>query len=421
MATYRLSAKTIGRTAGRSATGAAAYRAAERIEDRRTGIVHDYTRRGGVVHLEILGPSDAPAWIADRGELWNRVEDVERRKDAQLCREVLLSLPHELDDARRRELVRGFVREQFVAHGMVADVAIHRAHERSDARNHHAHVLLTMRALGPERFGSKVRGWNDTALLVKWREAWERDVNRELERARIPERVSSRSLAAQGLDREPEPRQGPVATRMERLGRPSHAGTDRRATRERNAERAALREERRRIDAQLRVEERQRTASRESTPDSRSIPRESEPGFFRADEPGWQVSREQVLSALYERDLRGSRLARYWRIERAAHGIVFENAGGRFEDRGDRIHASQGNGLEIRGMLDVAGVKGWGSLVITGSDDFKQRAMAAAIGRGFAVQAEGRDADLLRDVEQSLRAAERDRVRGRDAYEGWTR
>jgi hypothetical protein len=431
VATYRLSAKTIGRTAGRSATGAAAYRAAERIEDRRTGIVHDYTRRGGVVHSEILAPADAPAWIADRTELWNRVEDVERRKDAQLCREVLLSLPHELDDARRLELVRGFVREQFVARGMVADVAIHRAHERSDARNHHAHILLTMRALEREGFGPKVRDWNDTALLVGWREAWERDVNRELQRAHIPERVSSRSLAARGIDLEPEPRQGPVATRMERLGRTSHAGNDRRAARARNAERAALREERGRIEAELRDEERRRTAARDqvdrpsaprdATPNSRSAAREAEPGFSRADAPDWQVSREQILSALYERNLRGSRLARYWRIERTAQGIAFENAGGRFEDRGDRIHASHGNGLEIRGMLDVAGVKGWGSLVITGSEDFKRRGMIAALERGFAVQAEGRDAELLREVDESLRAADRDRVRGPRAYEGWTR
>jgi hypothetical protein len=431
VATYRLSAKTIGRTAGRSATGAAAYRAAERIEDRRTGLMHDYTRRGGVVHSEILSPADAPAWVGDRAELWNRVEDVERRKDAQLCREVLLSLPHELDDARRLELVRDFVREQFVARGMVADVAIHRAHERSDARNHHAHILLTMRALEPEGFGPKVRDWNDTALLVGWREAWERDVNRELQRAHIPERVSSRSLAARGIDREPEPRQGPVATRMERSGRTSHAGNDRRAARARNAERATLRAEQRRIEVEFRDEERRRTVVRDevdrsspprnATPNSRTAPREAEPGFSRADAPDWQVSREQILSALYERNLRGSRLARYWRIERTAQGIVFENARGRFEDRGDRIHTSHGNGLEIRGMLDVAGVKGWGSLVITGSEEFKRRGMAAALERGFAVQAEGRDAELLREVDESLRAAERGRVRGPRAYEGWTR
>jgi len=431
VATYRLSAKTIGRTAGRSATGAAAYRAAERIEDRRSGIVHDYTRRSGVVHAEILGPAAAPTWFADRSELWNRVEDGERRKDAQLCREVLLSLPHELDDDRRRELVRGFVREEFVARGIVADVAIHRAHERSDARNHHAHVLLTMRAIGPEGFGSKVRAWNETTLLVEWREAWERHVNRELERARVADRVSHRSLAAQGLDREPEPRQGAVATRMERMGRASLAGEDRRAARARNAERAALREERHRIDAQLRDEEQRRIAARqrvdrtspprEATTNSRQEPCESEPGFSRTDTPGWQVAREHVLSALYERDLRGSQLARFWRIERTAQGIAFENAGGRFEDRGDRIHARHGNGLEIRGMLDVAGVKGWTSVVVTGPEDFKRRGMAAALERGFAVQAEGRDADLLREVEQSLRAAVRDPVRERNAYEGWTR
>ncbi len=417
MATYRLSVKVIARSAGRSATGAAAYRAATRITDRRSGLVHDYRRRGGVVHAEILAPSQSPQWVLDRAELWNRVEESERRKDAQLCREVLLSLPHELSDDRRKELVREFVREAFVAHGMIADVAIHRAHERSDQRNHHAHVLLTLRNIEASGFGSKARAWNEKALLLEWRQSWERSVNRELERARVPERVSARSLAAQGIDREPEPRQGPVATRMERAGRRSHAGDDRRAARARNAERERLSNERRHIEAQIRDEERRQGPSR-----GRTETEVSSPGIRPANLPPWQASREQLLSAMYEKEIRDSKLARYWRIERSSEGLVFENARGRFEDRGELVVAKNGNALEIRGMLDVAELKGWNELTISGSEPFKRAAMATAIERGFAVRAEGRDADILREIQHiCTNPPSRERSASREYFEGWTR
>ncbi len=404
MATYRLSAKTIGRSTGRSGTAAAAYRAAERIHDRRTGLVHDYQARGGVVHAEIMAPPASPAWMADRSELWNRVEDVERRRDAQLCREVLVSLPHELDDSQRKELVRTFVREAFVSRGMVADVAIHRAHEKSDQRNHHAHILLTLREPVGESFGPKVRAWNDKALLVEWRQTWEQHVNRELERAHVPERVSARSLADRGIDAEPEPRQGPVATDMERKGRRS---------------RQRLREESRQTESRVRDEERHQSPSREDTdfrgPDSR-------PGIRSADVPDWRARREQILAAAYETDVRSSRLARYWRIERVADGLRFENARGRFEDQGDVIVARDGNQLEIRGMLDVAELKGWRELVLTGSERFRQTAMAAAIERGFTIRAEGHDAEILRDIQLHVqRPPVRERSGAPDRSERLTR
>jgi hypothetical protein len=349
------------------------------------------------VHSEIVAPAKSPPWVRDRSELWNRAEEAERRRDAQLCREVLVSLPHELDDPRRKELVHSFVREAFVSRGMVADIAIHRAHEKSDQRNHHAHILLTFREPLGESFGPKVRAWNDKALLLEWRQTWEQYVNRELERARVQERVSSRSLADRGIDEEPEPKQGPVATRMERNGRRSHAGDDRRASKERNAERRRLREERHESESRVREDERRPSPSREQTdfgaPDSR-------PGIRSADTPDWRARREQLLASAYETDVRSSRLARYWRIERFADGLRFENARGRFEDLGDVIVTHDGNQLEIRGMLDVAELKGWRELVFTGSERFRQTAMAAAVERGFSIRAEGRDAEILRDIQR---------------------
>lgn len=240
MAVAELDAKIISRSAGRSAVAAAAYRAGDKLADERYGRVQDYSRRHGVLHSEIMAPEDTPAWMLDRAALWNGVEAAEKRKDSQLARDVLLILPHELTDEGRLSAVRGFIQEQFVDAGMIADFAMHAPHPGGDARNYHCHVMLTMRELAGDGFGQKNRAWNDDELLKQWRAEFQRHVNVELERQGIDARVDLRSLEARGIDREPEPKQGPIATEMERNGRESHAGKDRRDTKARNAERDEL-------------------------------------------------------------------------------------------------------------------------------------------------------------------------------------
>jgi|TARA_R110000744_G_scaffold380449_1_gene501263 ATP-dependent exoDNAse (exonuclease V) alpha subunit len=197
MAIYHFDASVISRSKGRSATAASAYRAAERVVDRRTGEMHDYTRKHGVEHTEILAPAHAPDWARDRSALWNAVEQIERRKDAQVSREVRVALPSELSVEQNRDLVRGFVQEQFVARGMVADIALHAPGREGDQRNHHAHIMLTTREIGPEGFGAKNRDWNAKELLVDWRSSWAEHVNRTLERCSVYERVDHRTLEAQ--------------------------------------------------------------------------------------------------------------------------------------------------------------------------------------------------------------------------------
>jgi hypothetical protein len=187
----------ISRSQGRSATAAIAYRVAERIEDRRTGLTFDYAARGGVDHTEILAPDHAPDWVRDRSELWNRVEEAETRKNSQVAREVRVALPAELTHAQRVELVRDFAQEQFVDRGMIADIALHAPGRDGDDRNHHAHILLTTREIGPEGFTTKNRDWNKVEVLEGWREAWARDSNAALERAGIEDRVDHRTLEAQ--------------------------------------------------------------------------------------------------------------------------------------------------------------------------------------------------------------------------------
>lgn len=256
MAQYRLSVNIIGRSSGRSATGAAAYRAAARIEDERTGLIHDYTRKGGVLHSEILLPNHTPDWMGDRAQLWNAIEAVERRKDAQLARELQLSLPHELSEQDQVDLVRRYVQEQHVAQGMIADIAIHAPSPHGDERNVHAHVMLTMREVTAGGFGKKVRAWNDRAQIEHWREQWADYQNRELERRGIADRVDHRSYEDQGILREPTFHRGPIASEIERKGRTSRIANDNLDIARRNDDRAALENADRLIDARIAFEKR---------------------------------------------------------------------------------------------------------------------------------------------------------------------
>ena len=256
MSQYRLSAQILSRSDG-SAPAGAAYRAGVALADDATGEVHDYSRRRGVVESWILAPSAAPAWATDRARVWNEVERSEKRADAQLAREIQLSLPDELTAEQRADLVRGFVQREFVALGMVADVSIHaperithrmlerkpdqyyvvRDDGRMDNGNHHVHLMLTLRDIGPAGFGKKNRGWNDKALLQHWREAWADAQNAALAQHGHHARVDHRSLSAQGIDREPQIHMGRAATAMERRGEASDRGDINREIRARNAER----------------------------------------------------------------------------------------------------------------------------------------------------------------------------------------
>jgi hypothetical protein len=209
-------AQVISRSAGRSAIAAAAYRAGERLRDDRTGQMHDYSRKAYVEHREIMVPETAPSWMQDRAALWSGVEAAEKRKDAQLAREVHFALPRELDRVERVELIREFCQREFVARGMIADVAIHNPSGRDGGEQPHAHVMLTTRVLTGDGFGAKDREWNDKALYEGWREGWAEHANRALERVGSRERIDHRSFAERGIDREPEPKLGPKAARLQR-------------------------------------------------------------------------------------------------------------------------------------------------------------------------------------------------------------
>lgn len=223
---FHLAAQIIGRSSGRSSTAAAAYRAGTRIVDARTGETHDFTRKSGVRESFIIAPDNSSMWMRDRAGLWNGVEAVEKRKDAQLAREIEVALPHELSHEERRSLLAEFVTDEFVNHGMIADVAMHAPGREGDRRNEHAHIMLTLRHIEDGGFGGKAREWNDLALIVKWRESWAQRVNAALAKAGIDEKIDHRSFARQALENGEDAEVvqlgsvhlGPHASAMERRG-----------------------------------------------------------------------------------------------------------------------------------------------------------------------------------------------------------
>ena len=237
MAIFHFSAKVIGRASGRSAVAAAAYRAGEQLHDERLDRDHDFRAKSGVEHSEIMLPEGAPERFADRATLWNEVETTEKRKDAQLAREVEFAIPREMTKADGIELARDFVQTEFVDRGMIADLNVHWDIGADGMAKPHAHVMLTMREVGAEGFGQKVRDWNRTELVEQWRERWADHVNARLAELDIDARIDHRSLEAQGIDLEPQDKIGPAAARMGAGGLESERIEDHRAVAQRNGER----------------------------------------------------------------------------------------------------------------------------------------------------------------------------------------
>lgn len=271
MAIYHLNARIVKRSQGQSAVAKAAYNARDLLTNENTGDRHDYRYKGETLFSGIFVPKNAPDWvnelIQDRQALWSAIEGAEKRKDSQLAREVEISLPHELTEQQREHLVKDFVRENFVRKGMIADVSLHAPSVKGDTRNYHAHILLSMREIGPDRFGEKVREWNSKEQLQEWREKWEHLANRHLERHGHKERIDHRSLQEQGIDREPTIHIGPTATELERDGLKTERGDRHRSIEDRNRQfdqlqaadkdlAAAIEKNERQLDEELKEQQR---------------------------------------------------------------------------------------------------------------------------------------------------------------------
>ena len=243
MAIFHLNIKIITRGKGMSAVSAAAYRAGVKITNAYDGVTHDYTRKTGVVHTEIILPGHAPRIYYDRSVLWNAVENVEKAKNSQLAREIDIALPVELSREQNLELVRNYVKNSFVDKGMCADISIH---DNRDG-NPHAHIMLTMRPINEngiwgskqkkeyilDKCGKKIydpkkktykcrsvesTDWNDRDKAEEWRKAWADSVNEYLKKLNQPVKIDHRSYIRQGIEQIPTIHLGPAAWQMEKRG-----------------------------------------------------------------------------------------------------------------------------------------------------------------------------------------------------------
>ena len=251
-----------------SAVGASAYRSGEILKNEYDGITHDFTRKRGIVHTEVLLPPHALPDFTDRSTLWNAVEKIEKSKNSQLAREIEVALPVELDREKQIQLVREYVQANFVSDGMCADIAIH---DKKNG-NPHAHIMLTMRPLEQsgewgakskkeyilDKNGQRIKlkngsfktrkvdltDWNDKGKAEVWRQAWADVTNKYLAEQNIPQRIDHRSYERQGIEQIPTVHMGVAATQMERKGIVTEKGEKNRLIREQNR---LLKEVRRRI------------------------------------------------------------------------------------------------------------------------------------------------------------------------------
>ena len=268
MAIYHCTIKIISRGKGMSAVGASAYRSGEILKNEYDGVTHDFTRKRGIAHTEILLPPHAPPDFADRSTLWNSVEKIEKAKNSQLAREIEVALPVELDREKQIQLVREYVQDNFVSAGMCADIAFH---DKKNG-NPHAHIMLTMRPLEQsgewgakskkeyilDKNGQRIKlkngsfktrkvdltDWNDKDKAEVWRQAWADVTNRYLAEQNIPQRIDHRSYERQGIEQIPTVHMGVAATQMERKGIVTEKGEKNRLIREQNR---LLKEVKRRI------------------------------------------------------------------------------------------------------------------------------------------------------------------------------
>lgn len=282
MAIYHCSIKIIGRSSGRSAVAASAYRSGTKLYDEELQKLNDYTGKKGVVYSEIMLPENAPSDFADREILWNSVHQIEKASNAQLAREVEVALPRELSREEQIRLTQEYVRENFVNRGMAADFAIH---DKGDG-NPHAHIMLTTRgfkangqweakekkdyardengeripiidpATGEQKLDSRNRkqwqrvtvqanDWNSHENAEIWRANWARACNQYLS---AEKQLDHRSFARQGREEEPTIHEGYAAREIEARGEVSELCEHNRQVRERNRLLALLKAEKERIE-----------------------------------------------------------------------------------------------------------------------------------------------------------------------------
>ena len=199
--------------------GRSYYRSAERLYDERSGKTYDFTRKEDVRFTDVWVPEQAPDHLGSRQTLWNAIEQIEKRKDAQLARDFTCALPRTLNMEQHISILREFCEQHFLSRNLIADIAIHNKQASDGGDNSHAHMLVTTRPVNPDgTFGNKDRTLNTKETLLQWRRSFQELCNRYLEDADSTQRVSLESFETRGIDRMPTVHLGHEAWQLESKG-----------------------------------------------------------------------------------------------------------------------------------------------------------------------------------------------------------
>lgn len=230
MASFHASTGAVSRGSGHSSTAKSAYISGQEITDGLTGEIHNYTKRDGVEHTDVILPSGIDKEITAQ-ELWNKAELAENRKDARVAREWTIALPHELTAEQRKELAQDLAREITDRYQVGTQLAIHTPSKHGDDRNYHVHILSTTRKIDQtlnlteksdiERDRKQCTQMgipNSQEQIIQLREMISTKINQHLEKAQIKEQVTHFSYKDQGLDRIPTRHMGKEITQLERKG-----------------------------------------------------------------------------------------------------------------------------------------------------------------------------------------------------------
>lgn len=230
MAQYSLNLGVLGRHTGRSFHAALAYntgsllKRTEASKDADTGIVildvlpKSYIHKAGVISNTTYAPAWAPAWVYDAQILADRVQAAEKRKDAREGRTIIIALQKEFSVKENQALLEGFIKENIVSLGLIANVAIH----YDDDNNPHAHILFTTRRIEKDGFEAKKEEVgkiiNSESFLGNIRKDWEKRLNKKFLAKGLDIRVSCESYEKQGIEVIATKHDGYVARKMQNLG-----------------------------------------------------------------------------------------------------------------------------------------------------------------------------------------------------------
>ena len=377
MAIYHFCAKLISRKSGRCAAAASAYRSGEKIHDNRSGLTFDYRRKSFITYKNIFTPPDMPIqeWCKNRQLLWNKVEEFENRKDAQLAREVEVALPIELSPEQQIKLVENFVKTQFSAHGMICDVSIHQK-----PNNPHCHILLTTRPILNDGFGQKNRDWNSKEQLEKWRAEWAKHCNRRLFVSGSKNHIDHRSFLRQGIKKIPMVHVPIGEHYMDKRGIPSTKIKLNIKTKENNMSNNKLNP----IASLLKPQPELPTKlkSEYEVPDIRDGLVLSAMNFELHNKYRQSIF-NQAYIAILRTILKGvssgidhiqTSHGECYRINLYGDGAVY--------DYGNQIKVQYGSDDEVKVAVMLAVEKGWNGIRLTGGEDFKQAVFLEAVING---------------------------------------